>query len=126
MKKFSLFLIVIFFISAVSSFQPLNAQEKTKEEQERDAKIQQSIDQQKKAMAEQKKAIKVEAQILKEQSIEIDSSVNDAHDQLENANKVKAKIYMDFPRGNRSFTFDEPFDISGPDMQAFYGKVHQK
>lgn len=121
MKKFSLFLIVIFFISGVSSFQPLNAQEKTKEEQERDAKIQQSIDQQKKAMAEHKKAIKDEAQILKEQSEEIDSSMNDAHDQLENADKVKAKIYMNFPRGNRSFNFDEPFEFSGPDMQAFYG-----
>jgi len=55
MKKFSLFLIVIFLISAASSFQPVIAQEKTKEEQERDAKIQQSIDQQKKAMADQKK-----------------------------------------------------------------------
>ena len=56
MKKYSLFLIVIFLISTASSFQQLSAQEKTKEEQEKDAKIQKSIEQQKKEMSEQKKA----------------------------------------------------------------------
>jgi hypothetical protein len=121
MKKFRLFLIVIFLISASSSFQPVNAQEKTKEEQEKDQKIQQEIIQQKKAMAEHKKAIKDEAQILNEQNEETDSSMTEAKVQLENADRVRAKIFMDLPRGNRSFGFDEPFEFSGQDMQAFYG-----
>ena len=58
MKKFSLFLIVIFLISIGSSFQQVAAQVKTKAEQENEVKIQQAIDQQKKAMVEQKKARK--------------------------------------------------------------------
>ena len=57
MKKLSLFLIVVFLISISASLQQIIAQEKTKEEQEKEAKIQKTIDQQKKAMAEQKKTL---------------------------------------------------------------------
>ena len=56
MKKYSLFLIVIFLISSVSSFQQVAAQEKTKAEQEKEAQLQQAIDEQKKALLDQKKA----------------------------------------------------------------------
>ena len=45
MKKYSLFLITILLITISSSFQQAVAQDKTKAEQEKDAKIQQSIEQ---------------------------------------------------------------------------------
>jgi hypothetical protein len=121
MKKYSLFLIVIFLISVGSSFQRVTAQEKTKEEQEKDLKIQKDIDLQKKAMAEQKKAITVEVQNFKKQHEEIDSSMNEGSDELENADRERAKIFMTLPRGNRSFKFDEPFILSGDDISGFYG-----
>jgi ATPase subunit of ABC transporter with duplicated ATPase domains len=120
MKKLRFFLIIIFLVSAASSFQPLTAQEKTKEDQEKDAKIQQSIEKQKKAMAEQAKAQADEAQSLKEQHEEVDKTLNDAKIELDNANNEKAKIFMRMPRGNRSFSFDEPLDFPSSD-QAFYG-----
>jgi hypothetical protein len=121
MKKYSLFLIVIFLISVGSSFQRVTAQEKTKEEQEKDLKIQKDIDLQKKAMAEQKKAITVEVQNFKKQHEEIDSSMNEGSDELENADRERAKIFMTLPRGNRSFKFDDPFIFSGDDISGFYG-----
>jgi len=121
MKKYSLFLIVILLISVGSSFQRVTAQEKTKEEQEKDLKIQKDIDLQKKAMAEQKKAITVEVQNFKKQHEEIDSSMNEASDELENADRERAKIFMTLPRGNRSFKYDEPFIFSGDDITGFYG-----
>jgi hypothetical protein len=120
MKKFSLFLLVIFLITAVSSFQQVTAQDKTKEEQDKDAKIQQSIDQQKKAMADQKKVKAESEQALKEQQEELNNSMNDERDQLESAEKERTKIFMKLPRGNRSYNFDDPFMFSGPDMQGFY------
>src|ERR1035437_732999 len=105
MKKFSLFLMVIFLISIGSSFQQVTAQEKTKEEQEKEKKIQQEIDQQKKTMAEQKKAMADAVQNLKEQN--------------ENEDKERTKLFMNLPRGNRSFSFDEPFEFNGRDMNTF-------
>jgi ATPase subunit of ABC transporter with duplicated ATPase domains len=121
MKKLRFFLIIIFLVSAASSFQPIAAQEKTKEEQDKDAKIQQSIEQQKKAMAEQAKAQADEAQSLKEQHEEVDKNLNDAKVELDNADNERAKIFMRMPRGNRSFSFDDPLDFQSSDMQAFYG-----
>jgi hypothetical protein len=121
MKKFRLFLIVIFLISVGSSFQQITAQEKTKEEKEKDLKIQQSIEQQKKAMAEQKKAMAASEIYLQKQHEEMDSSMNDASDELENVAKERTKIFMNLPRGNRSFKYDEPYVFSGDDMDVFYG-----
>ena len=54
MKKIKVLLLTVLLISAGSAFQTINAQEKTKAELENEAKLQQSIDQQKKAMQEQK------------------------------------------------------------------------
>lgn len=121
MKKFSLFLIVIFLVSAASSFQQVTAQEKTKAEQEKDAKIQQSIEQQKKAMAEQKKAQAEAEQNFDKQQSEIEVSVDKANEDIDNANKERTKILMTMPRRSRSFNFDEPFVFSGQDMEGFYG-----
>ncbi len=115
MKKYSLFLIIIFLISTVSSFQQLSAQEKTKEEQEKDAQMQQSIDKQKKAMAEQKKAQSEMDQNMNESQVELDKAAVI----LDNADKERTKIFM--PRGNRSWNFDDPYTMGNPDMQEFFG-----
>jgi hypothetical protein len=121
MKKFSLLLIVIFLVSIGSSFQQAVAQEKTKEEQDKDAKIQQSIDQQKKEMTEKKKTQTDGEQNLEKQQAEIDKKTFDVQVDVENANKDRQKIFMTMPRGNRSFNFEEPFDFSSRSMEQFYG-----
>lgn len=124
MKKFSLFLIVILLLSAASSFQQLAAQEKTKEEKEKELKIQQSIELQKKAMSDQKKAQSETEENLDNQKSEIDKALDAAKIEIDNANKERTKVFMTMPRGNRSFNFDEPFlspGFSGQDMGGWYG-----
>jgi ATPase subunit of ABC transporter with duplicated ATPase domains len=116
MKKYSLFLIIIFLISTVSSFQEIGAQEKTKEEQEKDAKMQQSIEKQKKEMADQKNAQSEADQNMKR--VEIEYSTQDA---LDNANKEREKIFLNLPHGNRSLNFNDPYLMTNPDMQEFFG-----
>ena len=121
MKKLSFLLAVIFIVSIISPPQQLTAQEKTKEEQETDLKIQQKIDEQKKAMYELKKAQAETEQAMKEKQSELDSTMTNVRIDVENANRDREKIFMNIPRGNRSFVFDEPFDISSQDMQEWYG-----
>jgi len=121
MKKYSLFLTVIFLILIGSSFQQLAAQEKSKVEAEKDAKIQQAIDAQKKAMAEQKKAMYDSQQNLRKKQIEIEYTSDSLSNDLENADRDRAKIFMTMPRGNRSFDFDNQFVFTGQDMGNWYG-----
>jgi ATPase subunit of ABC transporter with duplicated ATPase domains len=121
MKKLSLLLAVISLVLISSSFQQLNAQEKTKEEKENDQKIQQQIDQQKKALVELKKAQAETEQAMKEKQSELDSTMTDVGITIENANKDRQKIFMNVPRGNRSFDFEEPFVFPGQDLEGFYG-----
>ncbi len=59
MKKAGLFLTIALLIAGFSSFQQVTAQDKTTEDQEKERKIQQAIDQQKKAMVEQKRLRKI-------------------------------------------------------------------
>ena len=107
MKKFSLFLIVIFIITAGSSFQQVSAQEKTKAEQEKEQKIQQEIDQQKKAMAEKQKAlVEAEAATEEQQAAKADVMKN-YRVIVEGEDKPGENVRRYSPRGNRSFIFDE-------------------
>jgi len=121
MKKYSLFLTVIFLILIGSSFQQLAAQEKSKVDAEKDAKIQQAIDAQKKAMAEQKKAMYDSQQNLRKKQIEIEYTSDSLSNDLENADRDRAKIFMTMPRGDRSFDFDNQFVFAGQDMGNWYG-----
>jgi uncharacterized protein YycO len=121
MKKFSLFLIVIFIITTGSSFQQVSAQEKTKAEQEKELKLQQEIDQQKKAMAEKQKAlVESEATAEEQQAAKRDVMKNDQVI-VEGENKPGENVRRYSARGSRSFIFDEPYNFSAPDMEAFYG-----
>ena len=122
MKKYSL-LLIIFLLSLGTSFQQVAAQEKTKEEQEKDAKIQLSIEQQKKAMAEQKKAQAEAEDNLDKQKSEVEISVKQVSDDLAKEGMERAKVYMRMPRGDRSFNFDEPFSsaaFAGQDIGDWY------
>jgi hypothetical protein len=122
MKRSLLFLIVIFLIYSVSSFQKLTAQEKTKEEQEKEFKIQKTIEEQKKAMAEQKKAQEEALQNLQETQQDLDKSLKDINVEVEvNADDIADKaVRSHVKRIDRSYRFDEPFVIS-PGIEPFYG-----
>lgn len=120
MKKYGLFLIIILLTIVGSSFQQVNAQEKTKTESENDAQFKQAIEQQKKAMAEQKKAQADMEKNMKKRSMELEYSSDSLKKELDNAGNERMKIIMDMPRGNRSFNFDAPYEFSGPEMQGFW------
>jgi hypothetical protein len=57
MKKRILYLTAVLLVSVIFSGLTVNGQEKTLEQKDKEAKLQQSIDQQKKALAEQNKAL---------------------------------------------------------------------
>jgi hypothetical protein len=113
MKKLSLFLIVIFLITICSSFQQVNAQEKTKAEQEKEKKIQQEIDLQKRAISEANQA-------LKEQQSELEKTMENVRVEVKSSGNAGGTVRMFTPRGNRSFSMDEPFMISTPGADTFY------
>ncbi len=117
MKKYRFSLIVIFLIS-VLSLQQVSGQDKAKSDKDKDIKMQQSIEQQKKAMSDQKKSMDVSEQYLDENSDDMEKAQED----MDNANRERTKIFMNLPRGNRSFNFNEPFVISD-DMGGFYGHM---
>lgn len=121
MKKIKVLLIAVFLLSAGSSFQVINAQEKTKAEQEKEAKLQQSIDQQKKDITEQKKAREITNQELKEKQIELDNNLNDIQLEVEATSQAGDALRVFNRRGSRSFSGDEPFMFANPNGNTFYG-----
>lgn len=112
MKKYGLFLLIILFITATASLQPVTAQDKTKEDKEKEYKMQQSIEKQKKAMADQKKA---EAEQGDNENSELETEMDNAKEDMGNADRDRTKIYMNMARGNRSFNVDPPFVFAGGD-----------
>jgi hypothetical protein len=121
MKKYSL-LLIIFLLAFTTSIQQIAAQEKTKEEQEKEAKIQLSIDQQKKAMAEKQKAL-VEAQDnFDKQREEINGSMKEYQIYSDSIKSDRRNVFINSPRGNRLYNIDEPFVFSNGNLSAFYGR----
>ena len=129
MKKSGLFLIVLILLSAGSAFYQINGQEKSREDKDKEMKIQMAIEQQKKAMSEQNKAMsdqkKAQQEVLQdlqEQVSEADSlkefEIEVAVDADGKAPKTMMIKTLD-KRGDRIFRFDEPF-ISAPDGEDFY------
>jgi hypothetical protein len=118
MKKYSLFLLVVFFIS-VASLQQLAAQDKVKET--KDKEMQQSIEDQKKAIADQKKARAEAEQNLKKKQMNIEYFNTESDDSLDNDSRDRTKMIMNLSHDrNRSFNFEEPF-VLAPDMEGFWG-----
>jgi hypothetical protein len=112
MKKSSLILAVIFLFSVCSSFQKVNAQEKSKEEKEKE--LQELIIEQKKAMKDQQKAQEEAQKILQEQKVVIDKAMEDANvgDKVNRA----MRAYSDQLRNRPLFNTGEPF-LFTPDGQ---------
>jgi hypothetical protein len=120
MKKFKVFIIIMILLSAGSIFQQADAQEKSKAELEKEAQLQQSINEQKKAMAEQKKA---QEDLKKEQEA--------ALDELMNVNEISTgkdgemvKVYTQ--RGGRSsgaraFSGTDPFMFNYQVGDTYFG-----
>ena len=127
MKKSSLILVAFFLISFSSSFQPAGAQERSREERERELRIKEEFDLQKKALADQKKAAEEQkkAQEAVENAIVIqrkalDKVLEEAVDQVEAATKFNDATRMYRGTGDRSFYF-EPFDIRSFSGHSMYG-----
>jgi hypothetical protein len=108
MKKFRLFLMVIFLISVGFSFQQISAQEKSKEELDKEQKIRLEIYKQKKEMADQKKTQE-----------DAEAAANDQW-KFRLETEKRDSLFRYLPRGNRSLIFDEQFNLTGSDMQPFY------
>jgi len=121
MKKYSLFLIAIFLLTIGSSFQQVAAQDKTKVEAEKEAKIKQSIEQQKKALAEQKKAQADMDQNMKKKNAEFEVISDSLDIELGDINPERERIIMAMPRGKRSYNFEEPFVFGSQDMGGWFG-----
>lgn len=121
MKKVKVLLIAVLLLSSGSVLQQVMAQEKTKAELEKEQKLQQSIDQQKKAMTDQKKAHDEATELLKEKQKELDEDLNSIQIEVEAAGQAGDALRVFNRRGNRSFAYDEPFIFSGPDTETFFG-----
>jgi len=114
MKRTGLFLVTVFLITSGTFFQRVTAQEKTKEEQEKEFNIQKTIELQKKAMNEQKKAQEKALEKLQENQIELDKSLRDIEVNVDVNSEDQADHTLRGLRrkGNRSFYFNEPFDVN--------------
>ena len=116
MKKSVLFLIVISLIASVSSFQQISAQDKNKEEQEKEIRIQKTIEDQKRSMADQKRAREEALQNLQE--AEALDSIN-VEVEVEAADMADKAVRAHVKRIDRSFHFDEPY-VFAPGAEPFY------
>jgi hypothetical protein len=117
MKKSSLILVIIFLFS-LGSFQRIEAQDKSKEEKEK--QLQETIEAQKKAMVEQKEAQEEVLKALDESKIEMDAAMKNYQKQMDDPKQLDKvyRIYEDMGR-NRSWNTGEPF-VFAPGVE-FYG-----
>jgi hypothetical protein len=121
MKKSVLFLTVFFLLTSVSSLQILSAQEKNKEEKEKEYMIQKKIEEQKKAMTDQQKAHEEALQNLKEAQDEMDNLSRDINVevQVDNADQADQAVRTHVKRINKAYQFDEPF-VFTPGAEPFW------
>jgi len=108
MKKLGFIITVVLLISAVSSFQPAAAQEKTKEDKEKELKMQEEITQQKKALEQ----LKIEQEkALKDQQAITEDAMKHAQEQVDAASRIQdmVKVYRDRGGRTRPFAIEEPF-----------------
>jgi hypothetical protein len=120
MKRSSLFLIVILLIASLFSMQQLNAQDKNKEEKEKQIVIEKEIEAQKRSMQDQKRAHEEALQRLQEaqeglDSINVEVEVDDndipGHPAMARVRRI-----------DRSFNFDAPYVFTpGPDAFWSHG-----
>jgi len=118
MKRKGFILIAVFLVAITFAFEPAGAQEKSKEEREREQKIQQEIDHQKKAI---EKARIEQKEALEDQKLDIEKAMKEAQEQIESADRYtrdRVRVYRG--TGDRSFYSGEPF-VFTPDMSSSFG-----
>ncbi len=99
MKKIGLISAAIFLLILVIPFQQVSAQDKSKEEKEKEHQMQEIIDAQKKAMAEQKKAQEEMMKALKERQYDVDNIMEDFRVRIDTNDFGRAmRIYTDRSR----------------------------
>jgi type II secretory pathway pseudopilin PulG len=109
MKRNRLILTIILLITMGFSVQ-INAQDKTREEKEKEQKMQETIDAQKKAFLEQQKAQKDMQESMENQKILIEQALKDAKVKTDDVDKV-IRVYEN-TRGDRQLYRGEPFIVS--------------
>jgi hypothetical protein len=117
MKKSVLFLIVIFLIASVSSLQQSAAQDKNKEEKEKEVRIQKTIEEQKKSMADQKREQEEALRNLQEAQEDLDS-IN-VEVEVDGSDLADKAVRAHVKRIDRSFNFDAPY-VFTPGVEPFY------
>ena len=119
MKKYSLFLIVIFLIISRFFLSAGNCPgEDKRQSRKKKQRFKQQLTSRKKLWPNRRKLRQRHGTKHEEEQMEIEYSGYES-ELIDKA--MKSKDHDDMPRGNRSFNFDEPFEFSGPDMQGFYG-----
>ena len=117
MKKYNLILTAVFFLLSVSSFQYIEAQDKTKEdklrEQEDKSKMQEEITQQKKDMIEQSKHDDLQKELDKSRK-QIDDEMQDLRNQIREYRDEKGQQREAGRRPDAPFAFSFPgFSFNG-------------
>jgi len=120
MKKVRVLLIVFFLLSTGFFLQQVTAQEKTKAEQDRELKIQQAIEEQKRVLAEEKRAMADSEIEWREQAESLDEMMKDVRVTVESPGRPGTGSRIFIPRGNRSFNMDENFVFTNPDIGSYY------
>jgi type II secretory pathway pseudopilin PulG len=110
MKRSTLILTIILLISMGFSLQSLNAQDKSKEDKEKELRMQETIDAQKRAFVEQQKAQKDMQQSAEDQKKILQEALENAKVKVDDADKV-IRIYEN-ERGDRQVYRGEPFIVT--------------
>lgn len=107
MKRSTIILLTAFLIPVCLSMQQLSAQEdKTKEEKEKELKLQQAIDQQKKAMTDQKKVQDIADKEIEKSLQEAQENVKKSNDAM---NIYRSRLHSS---GRDLEELDQPFIVS--------------
>jgi len=128
MKKIRFILLAVSLISFCTISGPAMAQVKSKEEKEKELKMQEEIDAQKKVISEQKKAQDEVQKALQESQIEVDKAMKEVQQKLEATDKYKDMVRVYRGTGDRSRFNVEPFPgdqfMFTPGMEGFNWYSH--
>jgi len=123
MKKIRILMMAVLLIPAGVFTWEATAQEKTKEEKERELRVQEEFEAQKKAIAEQKKAQEEFQKQMQEQQIDIDKAMKEAQDEIDAAKIDKDIMRIYRTPGDRVFFNGEPFMFT-PGSDKFPSWTH--
>ncbi|HBZ19522.1 MAG TPA: hypothetical protein DEO60_00185, partial [Bacteroidales bacterium] len=123
MKKIRFILLAVSVVTFCAVSGPAAAQEKNKADKEKELRMQEEIDAQKKAISEQKKAEYEVQKALQESQIEVDEAMKEAQDKLEATDKLKDIVRVYRGTGDRSRFNIEPIPgeqfMFTPGMEGF-------